>query len=93
MIYYFLLQDGSHKILDECSLPLTGKNCVDCIITEMVCVPMYKQTCDYVCTCCVQDKEKGLILVEISERVTINDIKQATGCSFEVSYYKHLQFI
>ena len=48
-----ILLDGSHKILDECSLPLTGKNCVDCIITEMVCVHMYKQTCDYVCTCCV----------------------------------------
>ena len=25
------------------------------------------------------DKEKGLILVEISEGVTIDDIKQATG--------------
>ena len=48
-----LISDGSHKILDECSLPLTGKNCVNCIITEMVCVHMYKQTCDYVCTCCV----------------------------------------
>ena len=33
------------------------------------------------------DKEKGLILVEISKGVTIDDIKQATGCSFEVSYY------
>ena len=36
------------------------------------------------------DKEKGLILVEISKGVTIDDIKQATGYPFEVSYYKHL---
>ena len=27
---------GKHKILEECSLPVTGKNCVDVIITDMV---------------------------------------------------------
>ena len=35
------------------------------------------------CLGCVIDKEKGLILVEISKGGTIDDIKQATGCSFQ----------
>ena len=27
---------GKHKIMDKCNLPLTGINCVDMVITEMV---------------------------------------------------------
>ncbi|KAG8199044.1 hypothetical protein JTE90_021057 [Oedothorax gibbosus] len=59
------------KILENCTLPLTGKNCVDRIITE-------KGVFDV-------DKETGLTLVEIADGVTVEDILTSTECQFEVS--------
>uniref|UniRef100_A0A8C3G3B4 Succinyl-CoA:3-ketoacid-coenzyme A transferase n=1 Tax=Cyclopterus lumpus TaxID=8103 RepID=A0A8C3G3B4_CYCLU len=62
---------GKHKILDKCSLPLTGKQCVDRIITE-------KAVFDV-------DTTKGLTLIEVWEGLTPEDIKACTGTNFEVS--------
>uniref|UniRef100_A0A671M1A8 Succinyl-CoA:3-ketoacid-coenzyme A transferase n=1 Tax=Sinocyclocheilus anshuiensis TaxID=1608454 RepID=A0A671M1A8_9TELE len=62
---------GKHKILEKCTLPLTGKQCVDRIITE-------KAVFDV-------DKNKGLTLIEIWEGLTPDDIKLCTGTEFEVS--------
>lgn len=62
---------GKHKILDSCSLPLTGKNCVDLIITEKAVFEVNQET--------------GLTLTEIAEGVTIQDVVDNTGCLFEVS--------
>ena len=62
---------GKHKIVRECSLPITGKMCVDEIITEL---------------CVFQvDSHKGLMLTELFDGVTIDDIKEQTGCAFNVS--------
>lgn len=62
---------GGHKIVENCSLPLTGKNCVDMIITDK----------------CVfnVDKEDGLKLMEIADGVTVEDIVSSTGCLFSVA--------
>uniref|UniRef100_A0A8C6UT79 Succinyl-CoA:3-ketoacid-coenzyme A transferase n=1 Tax=Neogobius melanostomus TaxID=47308 RepID=A0A8C6UT79_9GOBI len=67
----WMIPGGKHKILDKCSLPLTGKQCVDRIITE-------KAVFDV-------DQTKGLTLIEIWEGLTPEDIKACTGTEFEVS--------
>uniref|UniRef100_A0A674NQE8 Succinyl-CoA:3-ketoacid-coenzyme A transferase n=1 Tax=Takifugu rubripes TaxID=31033 RepID=A0A674NQE8_TAKRU len=67
----WMIPGGKHKILDKCSLPLTGKHCVDRIITE-------KAVFDV-------DQTKGLTLIEVWEGLTPEDIKACTGTDFEVS--------
>lgn len=66
-------KNGEPKIMHECSLPLTGRNVVDRIITDM----------------CVFDCDKygdgGLTLVEIAAHLTVDDIRNSTGCDFEVA--------
>ena len=64
-------RDGSPKILDKCTLPLTGKGVVDRIITDM----------------CVFDVDKirgGLTLIEIAAGITVDDVRAATDCSFDI---------
>ena len=65
------LKNGDHKILNECSLPLTGAKVVDLIITEK----------------CVFEvnKEEGLTLIELAEGVEIPEILNTTGCEFKVN--------
>ncbi len=64
-------KDGTPKIKNECDLPLTGKQVVDLIITDL----------------CVFEvaKGKGLTLIELNPGVTVDEVKAKTGCSFEVA--------
>ena len=57
--------------MENCSLPLTGKACVDLIITELGVFTV--------------DKDCGLVLTEIADGVDVYEVKQFTGCDFEVA--------
>ncbi|KAJ3206053.1 Succinyl-CoA:3-ketoacid coenzyme A transferase 1, mitochondrial [Dinochytrium kinnereticum] len=59
------------KILEKCTLPLTGKQCIDMIITDL----------------CVFEVDKNagrLVLTELMPGVTVDDVKKSTGCAFDV---------
>ncbi|XP_052775461.1 succinyl-CoA:3-ketoacid coenzyme A transferase 1, mitochondrial-like isoform X1 [Mya arenaria] len=62
---------GKHKILDNCDLPLTGQKCVSTIITEKCVFEV--------------DPEQGLILTEIADGVSVQDIVENTGCEFKAA--------
>jgi len=64
-------KDGTPKIKNECDLPLTGKQVVDLIITDLCVFEV--------------EKGKGLTLIELQEGVTVEEVKAKTGCDFAVA--------
>ncbi len=61
---------GVHKIVPECTLPLTGQQVVDRIITDLAVIDV---------------TEKGLKVVEMAPGVTAADLVAATGAPLDVT--------
>lgn len=62
---------GDSKVLKECTLPLTGKACVDLIITNL---------------CVFQvERGKGMTLIELAPDVSEDDVRKATQANYSVA--------
>ena len=57
-------RDGSHKIVEECSLPLTGRRVVQRIFTDLAVLEV---------------RPDGLVLLEVAPDVTVDEVRAATG--------------
>jgi len=64
-------KDGSAKILDECTLPITGKGVVDLLVTEKAVFAVAAET--------------GLTLLEVSPFSSLEEIRATTGCPFNLA--------
>jgi 3-oxoacid CoA-transferase subunit B len=62
-------KEGGHKILERCTLPLTGLNVVNQIITELAVIDV---------------TPRGLALREIAADATIEQVKAATGATLVI---------
>jgi 3-oxoacid CoA-transferase subunit B len=63
-------KDGQPKILQKCTLPLTGVKVVDTIVTEMAYIRVMPE---------------GLVLEEIAPGLTVDDVQKATEAKLRVS--------
>ena len=66
----FAAAKGADVFVDTCSLPLTGKRCVDMVITEMG----------------VFELQGGeMVLTEIDADVSLDSVRAATGFNIKVA--------
>ncbi|MGP5434027.1 3-oxoacid CoA-transferase subunit B [Corynebacterium variabile] len=66
-----LTKKGASKIVEQCSLPLTGAKCVDLIVSSHGVFEV--------------DPVTGLTLVECADGVTVDELREITDVTFEVA--------
>ena len=64
-------KEGKSKIVKQCSLPLTGSNCIDMIVTDL-------------CVFDVDRRQGKLSLKELAPGVTLEDVRAKTEAAFTV---------
>ncbi len=63
-------KDGAPRIVKQCNFPLTARNCVDKIFTDLAVIDM---------------TEKGLVLKEIAPSWTVEEVQELTEASLVVA--------
>jgi 3-oxoacid CoA-transferase subunit B len=66
-------KDGSPKFIPECTLPLTGKNVVDMIVTDL-------------CVFSRPDHHRPFRLIELAPDVTVAQVQSRTTAHFEIAH-------
>jgi 3-oxoacid CoA-transferase subunit B len=61
---------GDSKVLKECSLPLTGKACVDLIITDLAVFEI---------------NDEGMVLLELAPGISEDEVRAKTQATFSVA--------
>jgi 3-oxoacid CoA-transferase subunit B len=63
-------KDGSPKFIPECTLPLTGKNVIDMIITDLA---VFQRP----------DHSSPFKLIELAPGVTADEVRQKTTATYQ----------
>jgi len=63
---------GEPKLIPDCTLPLTGTQCIDMLITDL-------------CVMVMNPEERLFELTELAPGVTVDDVREKTGARFLVA--------